>query len=221
MADILPAGYVDDVFAVAATADGAPVRAGDLPDASGTVLLSSAIDVAVPVFDAISLAANGSTCHLGTVATSWAAGIGGGVVALLRSAYPNDNVAQIEARLELTADGVVGAPTTATGAGVLQPAEALTQDLSPTRQGVVDDMERQRVEQPRLTAPEARDPGRPPPPRPPPLLLRLSSASLVVEWGVPRRRGGARHRARRNSTGVQTHERRRTRGTTPSGTGGG
>ena len=60
-----------------------------------------------------------------------AAGIAAGVVALLRSAYPDDNAAQIVARLTASASGSVRRPTTATGYGVLQPVEALTQELAP------------------------------------------------------------------------------------------
>lgn len=171
--DVHPAGYTEDVFAVTATADGVPVEGeGRLPDASGAVLLSSAIDAAVPVFGAVSVAGNGSTCVVGTLATSWAAGIAGGVVALVRSAYPDENADQIEARLRVTADGVAAAPTTATGAGVLQPVEALTQELRPTRDGVVDDMPREQVEQPRITAPE---------PPPDPVAGTLADARW---WGL-------------------------------------
>ncbi len=132
---VFPAGYLDDVLAVGATAEGVPVEGDQVSDASRSVLLSSAIDVAVPTYGAISLAGNGSTCVVDSVATSWAAGIGGGVVALVRSAYPDENADQIEARLLATADGAVGSPTRATGAGVLQPVEALTQELAPTRRG--------------------------------------------------------------------------------------
>jgi len=170
--EIFPAGYVDDVFAVSATADGVPVEGGAVADASRTVLLSSAIDAAVPVWGAVTLAPNGSTCVLDQVATSWAAGIAGGVVALVRSAYPEENAAQIEARLRATASGSLSTPTTATGAGVLQPVEALTQDLAPTRTGAIDDMPRERVVQPRITAPR---------PDPDPVAGTLADARW---WGL-------------------------------------
>lgn len=152
---IFPAAYADDVFAVTATATGQPVEDGAVADASASVLLSSDIDAAVPTYGAVTLAANGSTCVLFEVATSWAAGIAGGVVALLRSAYPDENAAQIEARLSASASGSATRVNTATGHGVLQPVEALTQEHAPTREGVIDDMPREATSQPRVTAPVA------------------------------------------------------------------
>lgn len=170
--DVFPAGYTDDVFAVSATADGVPVDPGTEADAQQTVLLNSATDAAVPVWGAISVAANGSTCRLSTVATSWAAGLGGGVAALLRSAYPDETAAQIEARMRATANGSLSSPTTATGAGVLQPVEALTRALEPSKQGDVDDMPRQEQPRTRVTAP---------PPTPDPVAGTLADARW---WGL-------------------------------------
>ena len=152
---VFPAAYADDVFAVTATADGQQVEEGAVADAASSVLLSGDIDAAVPTYGAITLATNGSTCVLYDVATSWAAGIAGGVVALLRSAYPNDNADQIEARLVASASGSAVRANTATGHGVLQPVEALTQELAPSRNGDIDDMPRADVSQPRVTAPVA------------------------------------------------------------------
>lgn len=169
---IFPAAYADDVFAVTATADGQRVAAGAAADASGSVLLSSDIDAAVPTFGAVTLATNGSTCVLYDVATSWAAGIAGGVVALLRSAYPDDNAAQIEARLIASASGSATRVNTATGHGVLQPVEALTQEHAPTRNGRVDDMPREASAHPRVTAPVA---------EPDPLTATLAAARW---WGL-------------------------------------
>jgi membrane-anchored mycosin MYCP len=57
------------------------------------------------------------------------------------------------ARITTTATGVSGAPTPATGAGVLQPVEALTQKLDPDEAGGVDDMPREESEPARITAP--------------------------------------------------------------------
>lgn len=150
---VFPAAYADHVLAVTATADGVPVADGDLPDASGSVLRSADIDAAVPTAGAVTLATNGSTCVINGIATSWAAGIAGGVVALLRSAYPGENADQIEARLLASASGSATRPTTVTGHGVLQPVEALTQDLAPTKRGEVDDMPREEVPEVRATAP--------------------------------------------------------------------
>jgi len=152
---IFPAAYADDVFAVTATADGQRVADGVVADAASSVLLSGDIDAAVPTYGAITLSTNGSTCVLYDVATSWAAGIGGGLVALLRSAYPNDNAEQIEARLIASASGNAVRVNTATGHGVLQPVEALTQELAPTRDGDIDGMPREDIPRARVTAPVA------------------------------------------------------------------
>ena len=67
--------------------------------------LTAKLDAAVPTYGAVTLAINGGSCVLNEVATSWAAGIAGGVVALVRSAFPTENAAQIEARLRATASG--------------------------------------------------------------------------------------------------------------------
>jgi membrane-anchored mycosin MYCP len=143
-----PAGY-DGVVAVSATADGAP---GD-EDATGFVLQNSATDVAAPTVGGVSVAANGSTCVLDDVATSWAAAEVSGVVALLRAAFPDDTAAQTVARLESTADGSPEARTVLEGAGVVQPVEALTRPLHPSRSGrIADDRVEDRPT--RATAPE-------------------------------------------------------------------
>ena len=152
---IFPAACGDDVFAVSATTEGMRLEEGAVADASDSVLLSSDIDAAVPTWGAVTLAVNGSTCVLYDVATSWAAGIAGGVVALVRSAYPNENADQIEARLIASASGSAVRVNTATGHGVLQPLEALTRQLAPTRDGDIDDMPRENTPQPRVTAPVA------------------------------------------------------------------
>lgn len=170
--EVFPAAYARDVLALTTTADGVPASGDQAPDASGSVLLSSDIDAAVPTFGAVTIALNGATCVIDQLATSWAAGVGAGVVALVRSAYPQENAAQIEARLLATASGRVTSPTTATGAGVLQPVEALTQELTPTRAGGIDDMPRQEREQPQVTAPVAATD---------PLVSTLSAARW---WGL-------------------------------------
>lgn len=154
---VFPAGYADDVLAVTTTAAGIPAEEGAAADASAAVLLSSDIDAAVPTYGAVTVAPNGATCLIDQIATSWAAGVGAGVVALVRSAYPRENADQIEARLLASASGRYTAPTTATGAGVLQPVEALTRQFAPTRDGDLDDMPREARIQPRVTAPVAAD----------------------------------------------------------------
>lgn len=148
-----PAAY-DGVLGVTSTAGGVPAESGSAADAAASVLLSSDVDVAVPSYGAVTLAPNGATCAIDPISSVAAAGIAAGIVALVRSAYPDDNAAQVVARLTASASGVSGAPTTATGAGVLQPVEALTQKLDPDKAGKVDDMPREQKEPERITAPE-------------------------------------------------------------------
>lgn len=128
---VFPAAY-DEVVAVNATAEGSDEMPGD------TVLQSSATDVAAPTFGAISATTNGSTCVLREVATSWAAAEVSGVVAMLRSAYPQESASQIVARLTTTANGTTAVPTVLTGAGVVQPVEALARPLRPEPDGTLD-----------------------------------------------------------------------------------
>lgn len=164
--EVLPAGY-DGVLGVTSTAGGASAA-----DASSSVLLSRDIDVAVPTYGAVTLAPNGATCAIDRIGSAPAAGIAAGVVALLRSAHPDDNARQIVARLTASASGSLAAPTTATGFGVLQPVEALTQELAPDEAGTVDDMPRERQEPVRVTAPQ---------PEPDPLAGALRDARW---WGL-------------------------------------
>ena len=166
--EVLPAGY-DGVLGVTSTAGGV---AGADADASASVLLSRDIDVAVPTYGAVTLAPNGATCAIDPIGSAPAAGIAAGVVALLRSAYPLDNADQIVARLTASASGSLAAPTTATGFGVLQPVEALAQELAPDEAGEVDDMPRERQQPVRVTAPE---------PEPDPLAGALDDARW---WGL-------------------------------------
>lgn len=147
---VFPAGY-PQVVAVSATADGAEAVT---TDASEFVLQSSAIDVAAPTYGAISRTPNGSTCVLDDIATSWAAAEVSGVVAMLRSAYPDDTAAQIVTRLLYSADGTPDRPTVQTGAGVVQPIEALVRPLNPDRDGVVERSRTERDPHLRASAPE-------------------------------------------------------------------
>ncbi|MGH3348009.1 MAG: S8 family serine peptidase [Nocardioides sp.] len=166
-----PAAY-DGVLGVTSTAGGVPAEPGSGADASASVLLSSDVDVAVPSYGAVTLAPNGATCAIDPISSVAATGIAAGIVALVRSAYPDENARQIVARLTSSASGVSVAPTTATGAGVLQPVEALTQKLDPDRSGAVDDMAREEQEPVRITAPE---------PEPDPLSGVLDDARW---WGL-------------------------------------
>lgn len=117
---VFPAGY-DEVVAVSATADGLD----DARDASAFVLPSSRTDVAAPVVGAVTVGLNGGTCLLHDVVTSWAAAEVTGVLALLKSVHPADSAAELVARLVETADGHPEVRSPYTGAGVVQPLEAL------------------------------------------------------------------------------------------------
>ena len=134
---IYPAGFLDDVVAASATIGGHPDEV-DGGDARDFVLQSSAIDVAVPTYDAVSLGRNGSSCLLQDVATSWAAAEVSGVAALLRAQYPLDSADQVVARLVATASGSSEDRNPVVGAGVVQPVEALTRPLTPDDAGGLD-----------------------------------------------------------------------------------
>jgi membrane-anchored mycosin MYCP len=148
---IFPAGY-DDVVGVAATADGASTT-GEPVDVRGAVLQSSAVDVAVPTYDAVTSSLAGGTCLLPSVLTSWAAAEVSGVVALMRARFADDNARQVVSRLLDTADGSPANPTVLTGAGVVQPLEALTRPLRPGRDGTMPDNAEERDTNPRAQAP--------------------------------------------------------------------
>jgi len=148
---VFPAGY-DGVLAVSATTGGVP-DADDETDVRGSVLQSSAIDVAAPTYGAVTTSVTGGTCVLPAVATSWAAAEVGGVVAMLRAAYPGQNARQVVARLVQTADGTAAVPNSLTGAGVVQPDEALARPLRPGPAGQVRASAEEPDRNPRATAP--------------------------------------------------------------------
>ena len=147
--DVYPAGY-DGVVGVNATAGGAPAGTDPLLN----VAASSATDVAAPTYGSVVLAVNGSTCTLQDINSGWAAAEVSGVLALLWSRYPDDNAAQVTARLFNTASGTLDDPTKLTGVGVVQPVEALTRPLTPGSDGQVSDTRSARDENPRARAPE-------------------------------------------------------------------
>lgn len=132
---VFPAGY-DRVVAVSATAEGLPDA--DESDASAFVLPNTQTDVAAPVVGAVSVALNGGTCTLDAVATSWAAAEVSGVLALLKSLHPDATPGQLVSRLLSTADGRPDVPSPLTGAGVVQPLDALRRPVSPARDGSLD-----------------------------------------------------------------------------------
>lgn len=148
---IYPAGYTRDVLAVSATVGGYPDEAET--DPRTFVLQSSAIDVAAPTYEAVSLGMNGSTCRLYDPATSWAAAEVAGVVALLRARFRGESADQVVARLRQTATGSPEDHNVLTGAGVVQPVEALTRRLTPDRRGDLDLTEPADSDIPRAVAP--------------------------------------------------------------------
>lgn len=108
------------------------------PDAVSSVLPNSRTTLAAPTLGAVSYGINGSTCVVSQISSGLAAAEVAGVAALLWQRFPDATRAQIVARLVNTASGTTGTPTTLTGAGIVQPVEALTRPLSPTAGGQVD-----------------------------------------------------------------------------------
>lgn len=146
---VFPAGY-EKVLAVSATTDGLPEEPGD---ASRYVLPNSRTDVAAPVAGGISIGLNGGPCLLLDVATSWAAAEVSGTLAMLKSAHPRETPTQLVARLVATAAGHAGVRSPLTGAGVVQPLEALLQPVNADRDGRLQTTEVARDER-RVAAPE-------------------------------------------------------------------
>ena len=129
---IYPAGY-ERAVAVATTADGIPDA-----DPLSYILQSTAIDVAVPTSGAPSYSLAGTSCLLRTPATSWAAAEVSGVLAMLASTFPDDKPAQLVSRLVNTANGRDDVRNPLTGAGVVQPYEALSRPMSIAADGAYD-----------------------------------------------------------------------------------
>ena len=151
-ADVHPAG-LDDVLGVNATAGGIFVEGAPV-DPLDSVLPNSLTDVAAPTAGGVSYALNGSTCVVPGVATSWAAAEVSGLVALLWSWFPDETDEQILARLRATADGTTAGPTTLTGAGAVQPVEAMTRELTVRRDGRIDRTAPEDSPIPQATAPD-------------------------------------------------------------------
>lgn len=128
-ADVFPADYKN---VVAVNAIG-PTTSTDV---RGFVLPNADTDVAAPTVGAISVNLNGQRCQVGEeIATSYAAAEVSGVVALLRSRFPQESARQVVARLKRTAEGTEASTNPWTGAGVVQAADALTRELAPTTKG--------------------------------------------------------------------------------------
>lgn len=126
---VFPAGYADPDEDPLVVAVSSTVPEGD-EESAGVVLPNSAISVTAPTLNGVSYGVNGTTCHLDRVSTRYAAAEVSGVLALLRSAFPDDSPQQLVARLEHTAAGSAsegpGSRGSTLGFGVIQPLEALT-----------------------------------------------------------------------------------------------
>lgn len=160
---LFPAGY-PGVVAVSSS--------GDPDGALAHVLPSSRTTVAAPSYDAVSTALDGGTCLVRPTSTGAAAGEVAGVVALLRERYPDETPAQVVARLVATADGTPDGRTLLTGAGVVQPYEALTRPVAPSADGTVE-----------RTVVHASPPTRAPAPEPDPDVL-ADLRDDAVWWGL-------------------------------------
>ena len=134
-----PAGYSrENPLVVAGTTTGASGTGEEL-DAAEFTLYSSAIDVAAPTAGLVSVGLNGAYCSIAQPSTAVAAAVVSGVLALLATAFPDESPEQLIARLEATASGpsttYPALPDTREGRGVVQPLEALTRPLAPSRSG--------------------------------------------------------------------------------------
>ena len=125
-----PAAY-DDVLAVNASMAGTGGA-----DPHLYVLENSATDLAAPTAGGVSYTVNGGTCVLSAPATSWAAAEVSGVLALLFAHFPDDTPAMAVNRLLATADGRPDVPNRLSGAGDVQPYDALTRPLAMDADGV-------------------------------------------------------------------------------------
>ncbi len=110
--------------------------------------------MAVPTQGVVSYGLDGRPCVIPTAGTSWAAAEVSGVLALLWQRYPDDTDEQIVARLVNTATGTTDHRTPLTGAGVVQPVEALTRHLDPNRAGEVETTTVVQHDSPQAVAPE-------------------------------------------------------------------
>jgi membrane-anchored mycosin MYCP len=147
-----PAGYAKShgdrpanplVVAVGTTADAAERGDDGSLSGGGPGLLSSAIDVVVPTYGAVSYAINDSTCSFPASSTSVAAAEVSGILAMLMTAFPKDTPEQLVARLETTATGQATPPDGISdkyiGRGIVQPIDALTRPLRLDRSGSLVD----------------------------------------------------------------------------------
>lgn len=130
--DAFPAGYDHPLLlSVSSTA-----LSGDPQE---VVLPNSGIDLVAPTEGAVTYALNDTLCVLDRPASAWATGTVAGVLALVRSAHPDDTPRQVVARvLETATGGEDPAPgNRLSGRGVVQPFQAVTAPLRPARDGTV------------------------------------------------------------------------------------
>jgi membrane-anchored mycosin MYCP len=144
-----PAGYAaaagdrpaDPLVVSVATTASSGQTGVDETELEELILLSSAIDVAVPTGGAVSLGLNDRFCSVRRPSNAVAAAEVAGVLALLMSAYPDETAQQVLARLETTATGPStldpATPDTRVGKGVVQPLEALGRPLAPAEDGTL------------------------------------------------------------------------------------
>ena len=174
--DVSP-GYLSEFFTARPGQDGfgqiAPARepgvltAGTTGPGAGLTenpgsIPNHAVDVVAPTELGVTAALNGGSCLLSTAETSWAAAEVGGIAALLFDRYAGESPTQIAARIIDTASGTSpdrhgpDAPEDASlsfGAGVVQPVDALTRPLTPTRGGGFSTLLAQRERTPPVRAP--------------------------------------------------------------------
>jgi membrane-anchored mycosin MYCP len=93
------------------------------------------VDVAAPTVNAVSYGPNGSSCVAPGPATSWATAYVSGVLALLRQRFPDASPTELVSRLLDTASGAADQRSTISGAGVVQPVEALTREVDTDARG--------------------------------------------------------------------------------------
>lgn len=111
------------------------VAVGPLPEDVSAPLRSSALDVVAPALGGISVSLEGGHCAVDVGSSAWSTALAAGVLAMLRSAYPDAEPEQLVARLVATADGRPDVPSPLTGAGQVQALDALTATAGELRSG--------------------------------------------------------------------------------------
>ncbi|GAA4814909.1 hypothetical protein GCM10025786_20450 [Nocardioides caeni] len=139
--DVWPAAD-DRTLAVGASTDGA----------LGSVLRSSAIDVAAPGTGAVSRGLNGGWCRVTSVSSHWAAAQVAGIAALVWSANGDESATRIRARLVTTASGNTLGASPLVGHGVVQALEALERVPSTGRSDRDEDTTARPADAPRARA---------------------------------------------------------------------